>query len=37
MNVCVKIYPAKKDDCFLISFGETEEEKKYLLIDCGYV
>ena len=37
MNVCIKIYPAKKGDCFLISFEETEEEKKYLLIDCGYV
>lgn len=37
MNVCVKIYPAKNGDCFLISLGETEEEKKHLLIDCGYV
>ena len=37
MNVSVKIYPAKNGDCFLISFGETEEEKKHLLIDCGYV
>ena len=37
MNVYAKIYPAKNCDCFLISFGETEEEKKHLLIDCGYV
>ena len=37
MNVCVKVYPAKNGDCFLISFGKTEEEKKHLLIDCGYV
>lgn len=37
MDVCIKIYPAKNGDSFLISFEETEEEKKYLLIDCGYV
>lgn len=37
MNLYAKIYPAKNGDCFLISFGETEEEKKHLLIDCGYV
>lgn len=37
MNVYIKIYPAKNGDCFLISFGETVEEKKHLLIDCGYV
>lgn len=37
MNVYAKIYPAKDGDCFLISFGETEEEKKHLLVDCGYV
>ncbi|WP_134090160.1 AVAST type 1 anti-phage system MBL fold metallo-hydrolase Avs1a [Olivibacter sp. XZL3] len=37
MDVCVKIYPAKNGDSFLISFEETEEEKRHLLIDCGYV
>lgn len=37
MNVYVKMYPAKNGDCFLISFGKTEEEKKHFLIDCGYV
>ncbi|MCW3466197.1 AVAST type 1 anti-phage system MBL fold metallo-hydrolase Avs1a [Chitinophaga nivalis] len=37
MNVNIKIYPAKNGDCFLISFGKTDEEKEYLLIDCGYV
>ena len=37
MNVYIKIYQAKNGDCFLICFGETVEEKKHLLIDCGYV
>jgi beta-lactamase superfamily II metal-dependent hydrolase len=37
MNVDIKIYPAKNGDCFLVSFGETAEEKKHLLVDCGYV
>jgi beta-lactamase superfamily II metal-dependent hydrolase len=37
MNVCIKVYPAKNGDCFLISFGITKEESKHLLIDCGYV
>jgi len=37
MSITVKCYPAKNGDCFLISFGENEEEKKYFLIDCGYV
>ena len=37
MNVHIKIYPATNGDCFLLSFWETEDEKKHLLIDCGYV
>jgi len=37
MTVFVTTYPAKNGDCFLVSFGETEEDKKHLLIDCGYV
>ncbi|GGK72081.1 AVAST type 1 anti-phage system MBL fold metallo-hydrolase Avs1a [Rufibacter glacialis] len=37
MLITIKSYPAKNGDCFLISFGETEEGKKHLLIDCGYV
>ena len=37
MSITIKCYPAKNGDCFLISFGENEEEKKHLLIDCGYV
>lgn len=37
MDVSVKIYPAKNGDCFLISFGESVEEKRNLLIDGGYV
>lgn len=37
MLITIKCYPAKNGDCFLISFGKTEEEKKHLLIDCGYV
>ncbi len=37
MSITIKCYPAKNGDCFLISFGKTEEEKKHLLIDCGYV
>lgn len=36
MLITIKSYPAKNGDCFLISFGETEEGKKHLLIDCGY-
>lgn len=30
----VTMFPAKNGDCFLISFGE--DEKKHILIDCGY-
>ncbi len=37
MLITIKCYPAKNGDCVLISFGETEEEKKHLLIDCGYI
>ncbi len=37
MLITIKCYPAKNGDCFLISFGETEEDEKHLLIDCGYV
>jgi beta-lactamase superfamily II metal-dependent hydrolase len=37
MSITIKCYPAKNGDCFLISFGKTEEEEKHLLIDCGYV
>lgn len=37
MLITIKSYPAKNGDCFLIIFGETEERKKHLLIDCGYV
>lgn len=37
MIITIKCYPAKNGDCFLISLGETEEKKKHLLIDCGYV
>jgi len=37
MLITIKCYPAKNGDCFLISFGETEEDKKHLLIDCGFV
>ncbi|GAB3716350.1 hypothetical protein GCM10027592_57580 [Spirosoma flavus] len=37
MLILIKSYPAKNGDCFLISFGETEKERKHLLIDCGYV
>lgn len=33
----IKCYPAKNGDSFLISWDETKEEKKYLLIDSGYV
>lgn len=36
MTIKIKSYPAKNGDCFLINFGETEE-KKNILIDCGYV
>ena len=35
--ITIKCYPAKNGDCLLVSFGETEEEKKHLLIDCAYV
>lgn len=37
MNINLKIYPAKNGDCFLISFGKTDGERKHLLIDSGYV
>lgn len=37
MSITIKCYPAKNGDCFLVSFGETEAEKKHLLIDCAYV
>jgi beta-lactamase superfamily II metal-dependent hydrolase len=37
LNVYIKIYPAKNGDCFLVSFGEIAQEKKHLLIDCGYI
>lgn len=37
MSINIRCYPAKNGDCFLICIGETDEEKKYLLIDCGYV
>jgi beta-lactamase superfamily II metal-dependent hydrolase len=37
MLIIIRCYPAKNGDCFLISFGKTEEEEKHLLIDCGYV
>jgi len=36
-KVRIIVYPAKNGDCLLVSFGETEEEKKHLLIDCAYV
>lgn len=37
MTIKITAYPAKNGDCFLVNFGETEAEKKHLLIDCGYV
>lgn len=37
MSITIKCYPAKNGECFLVSFGETTEVKKHLLIDCGYV
>lgn len=37
MLITVKCYPAKNGDCFLISLSETQDEKKYILLDCGYV
>jgi beta-lactamase superfamily II metal-dependent hydrolase len=37
MSIVIKCYPAKNGDCFLISFWVIEEEKRHLLIDCGYV
>ncbi len=36
MDINVTSYPSKNGDCFLISFGSTENDLKYLLIDCGY-
>jgi beta-lactamase superfamily II metal-dependent hydrolase len=37
MSITIKCYPAKNGDCFLISFGEAEQDKMHMLIDCGYV
>lgn len=37
MSINIKCYPAKNGDSFLVSYEETTEEKKHLLIDCGYV
>ncbi|KAF5028814.1 hypothetical protein DSECCO2_655140 [anaerobic digester metagenome] len=34
-EITVKMFPAKNGDCFLVSLGE--ENKKHILIDCGYV
>ncbi|UPT69017.1 MAG: MBL fold metallo-hydrolase [Sphingobacteriales bacterium JAD_PAG50586_3] len=36
MEVQLKTYPAKNGDCFLVSFGNSGERKKHMLIDCGY-
>lgn len=36
MSITITTYPAKNGDCFLISFGQTDKDLKYLLIDCGY-
>lgn len=35
MLITIKSYPAKKGDCFLVSYGK-EKQQKHLLIDCGY-